>query len=114
MPVIGVEEPREVTRYQDLQGKLKEALRSPEAVRRMNEWEADSVGLQLSETLRTHLEVLWALKCLPYVHRRCIELTLGPDDLGQDGAADRLGISPRTLRDCIRVGVESMIARIYS
>lgn len=79
---------------------------------RLTTWHPDSTGQQLSDRMVSRLELLVALRRLPYRQRRVIEL-LYVEDKNWLEAAEQLHIANDTLASERIAALARMIAMIY-
>ena len=113
MTIIGDSEPSDGNRFREVKSRLKEALRDPIVFQMVERDCYDTTGLQLTEEFMSYLEVTSALFALPYYQRRALVLSCGPSALNQEQIGCRMGIAERTVREYCRVGIETMVVRIY-
>jgi len=73
----------------------------------------DSVGLDLTDTMKSLLEVLMAWSLLPRGPYIAIRMYYGPEKCTQDCIAQFLGVTDRTVRNYLSDGRRAMKERIF-
>ena len=73
----------------------------------------DGTGQQLSDRMVSRLEIANALRLLPYVERRVVELYL-IEGKAKTMVCDRLRISPATLCREMRAALDTIVAVVYA
>lgn len=119
MSVIGeLEPPVGTSRHRAVKYMLIRALNDPRLRRRHDQMterhDYDSTGLDLTDEMKSRLEVLCAWSLISDDQARyCIDRFLGPDKVSQMELAEEFGKDERTIRRWIAGGIREMVTRIY-